>query len=216
MQNTLEKPNLSRSDVERIVRDIILAGHDGVPSQADCEHSNGAPKLVVSISARHCHLTDQHVEKLFGRGHTLTPGKDLYQDGFYAAEETVMIIGPKRRMLPTVRVLGPTRPASQVELAFTDGISLGIDLPVRASGKITGTPGCVLVGPAGAIELIAALLMMKHSFIAPSINIDNLDEDCAYPNIISTYKEVEFDTILSNNFAFGGSNATMIVKKFRE
>ena len=67
MQNTLEKPNLSKSDVERIVRDIILAGHDGLPSQADREHSNGAPKLVVSISARHCHLTDQHVEKLFGR-----------------------------------------------------------------------------------------------------------------------------------------------------
>ena len=64
-----------------------------------------------------------------------------------------MVVGPKRKMLPTVRVLGPTRKASQVELAFTDGISLGIDLPVRASGQITGTPGCVLVGPAGAVEL---------------------------------------------------------------
>ncbi len=78
MQTTLQKPNLSQSDVERIVRDIILAGHDGVPSQTNREHSNTAPKLVVSISARHCHLTDQHVEKLFGPGHTLTPGKDLY------------------------------------------------------------------------------------------------------------------------------------------
>ena len=142
MQATLPHNNLSRSDVERIVRDIVLAGHDGIPSQKIREHSNTAPKLVVSISARHCHLTDQHVEKLFGSGRTLTPQKDLYQDGFYAAEETVMIIGPKRRMLPTVRVLGPTRPASQVELAFTDGISLGIDLPVRASGNISGTPGC--------------------------------------------------------------------------
>ena len=154
MQATLPQHNLTRSDVERIVRDIVLAGHDGVPSQQTREHSNSAPKLVVSISARHCHLTDQHVEKLFGSGHTLTPQKDLYQDGFYAAEETVMIIGPKRRMLPTVRVLGPTRPASQVELAFTDGISLGIDLPVRASGKISGTPGCVLVGPAGTMICI--------------------------------------------------------------
>ncbi len=162
MQTTLQKPSLSRSDVERIVRDIILAGHDGVPSQTTRETSNTAPKLVVSISARHCHLTDQHVEKLFGPGHTLTPGKDLYQDGFYAAEETVMIIGPKRRMLPTVRVLGPTRAASQVELAFTDGISLGIDLPVRASGKITGTPGCVLVGPAGAIELTEGVIRAER------------------------------------------------------
>ena len=64
-----------------------------------------------------------------------------------------MVVGPRRRMLPSVRVLGPTRPHSQVELAFTDGISLGIDLPVRASGKIDGTPGCVLVGPAGVVEL---------------------------------------------------------------
>ena len=111
------------------------------------------PNLVVSISARHCHLTDRDVETLFGPGRTLTPMKDLYQDGFYAAEETVMVVGPRRRMLPAVRVLGPTRPYSQVELAFTDGISLGIELPVRASGKIEGTPGCVLVGPAGVVEL---------------------------------------------------------------
>ncbi|MEK6248903.1 MAG: phosphate propanoyltransferase, partial [Planctomycetales bacterium] len=98
-------------------------------------------------------LTDQQVESLFGAGHTLTPMKELYQDGFYAAEETVMVVGPRRRMLPSVRVLGPTRPAGQVELAFTDAISLGIDVPVRASGKIEGTPGCVLVGPAGVVEL---------------------------------------------------------------
>lgn len=137
---------LDRGAIERIVREIVLA-------QAPTEKSSGEPKLVVSISARHLHLTDEHVEVLFGRGHTLTPMKNLYQDGFYAAEETVMVVGPKRRMLPSVRVLGPTRPHSQVELAFTDGISLGIDLPVRASGKISGTPGCVLVGPHGVVEL---------------------------------------------------------------
>jgi putative phosphotransacetylase len=83
----------------------------------------------------------------------LTPGKPLYQDGFYAAEETVMLVGPRRRMLPTVRVLGPTRNHSQVELAFTDAISLGIEAPVRLSGNIAGTPGCVLVGPKGVVEL---------------------------------------------------------------
>ncbi|MFM2003375.1 MAG: Phosphate propanoyltransferase [Planctomycetota bacterium] len=114
---------------------------------------DGKPNLRVSISARHCHLTDEHVEILFGKGAKLIPEKDLYQDGFYAAEQTVMIVGPRRRMLPSVRVLGPTRPASQVELAFTDSISLGIDAPVRHSGKIDGTPGCVLVGPAGTVQL---------------------------------------------------------------
>ena len=134
---------LDRQAIERIVRQIVL---ERAPTSAE-------PKLVVSISARHLHLTDEHVEALFGPGRTLTPMKDLYQDGFYAAEETVMVVGPKRRMLPSVRVLGPTRPNSQVELAFTDGISLGIDLPVRPSGKIGGTPGCVLVGPKGVVEL---------------------------------------------------------------
>jgi len=93
------------------------------------------------------------VETLFGPGATLTPMKPLYQDGFFAAEETVMIVGPRKRTLPTVRVLGPTRDHSQVELAFTDAISLGIDAPVRHSGQISGTPGCVLVGPKGVVEL---------------------------------------------------------------
>lgn len=146
---------LDRAGVERVVREIMLRSPGVPPSQAARPgHSRDAvPKLVVSISARHCHLTDEHVERLFGPGQKLTPHKNLYQDGFYAAEQTVMLVGSKRKMLPTVRVLGPTRKASQVELAFTDGISLGIDLPVRPSGKITGTPGCVLVGPAGAVEL---------------------------------------------------------------
>ena len=135
---------LDRPTIERIVRQIVLERAAAAASE---------PKLVVSISARHLHLTDEHVETLFGPGRKLTPMKDLYQDGFYAAEETVMVVGPKRRMLPSVRVLGPTRPHSQVELAFTDGISLGIDLPVRPSGKIAGTPGCVLVGPSGVVEL---------------------------------------------------------------
>jgi propanediol utilization protein len=112
-----------------------------------------ADELVVSISARHCHLTDEHVRTLFGPDATLTPQKPLYQDGFFAAEQTVMLVGPRRRMLPSVRVLGPTRKHSQVELALTDAISLGIDAPVRLSGNIAGTPGCVLVGPAGVVEL---------------------------------------------------------------
>ncbi len=137
-------PPVDRSVVEQIVREIVLA-QTGAPGLK--------PELVVSISARHVHLTDEHVETLFGPGRTLTPVKDLYQDGYYAAEESVMVVGPRRRMLPAVRVLGPTRSASQVELAFTDGISLGIDVPVRMSGKIDGTPGCVLVGPKGVVDL---------------------------------------------------------------
>ncbi|MDZ4779803.1 MAG: phosphate propanoyltransferase [Planctomycetia bacterium] len=144
---------LDRSTVERIVREIVLRQVGGPKSD---------PNLVVSISARHVHLTDEHVEVLFGSGAKLTPGKPLYQDGFYAAEETVMVVGPRRRMLPTVRVLGPTRPFSQVELAFTDTISLGIDAPVRPSGKIDGTPGCVLVGPKGVVELTHGVIRAER------------------------------------------------------
>jgi putative phosphotransacetylase len=153
-------PAIDRAAIEQIVRELVLKQVGGPP---------GKPELVVSVSARHVHLTDEHVETLFGAGHKLTPMKDLYQDGFYAAEETVMVVGPgRRRMLPTVRILGPTRPRSQVELAFTDGISLGIDLPVRPSGKIDGTPGCVLVGPAGVVELKEGVIRAeRHVHMSP-------------------------------------------------
>ncbi|MDR1925227.1 MAG: phosphate propanoyltransferase [Planctomycetaceae bacterium] len=152
-----------RGVVEAIVREVVT-------SKLFCTkpHSDNRPynsnnninpdlaqkinKLVVSISARHVHLTDKDVQTLFGY-EKLKVMKDLYQDGFYAAEETVMLVGPRRRMLPTVRILGPTRSETQVELAFTDAISLGIDPPVRESGKLEGTPGCVLVGPKGVVEL---------------------------------------------------------------
>ncbi len=150
---------LDRSTIERIVRDVVV----GKLSQRAAPNGRPhAPELVVSISARHVHLTDEHVETLFGPGRTLTEMKPLYQDGFYAAEETVMLVGPRRRMLPSVRVLGPTRPYSQVELAFTDAISLGIDAPVRASGKIEGSAGCVLVGPSGVVELSQGVIRAER------------------------------------------------------
>jgi putative phosphotransacetylase len=153
-------PHLDRRLIEQIVREIVLSQVGGPP---------GKPNLVVSVSARHVHLTDRDVETLFGAGHKLTVAKDLYQDGYYAAEETVMVVGPRRRMLPTVRILGPTRPESQVELAYTDGISLGIDLPVRPSGQIDGTPGCVLVGPKGVVELKKGVIRAeRHVHIGPA------------------------------------------------
>ncbi|QDV61369.1 phosphate propanoyltransferase [Crateriforma conspicua] len=156
----MNNPTIDRNQIESMVR-AAIRGASGATGQctgaavADQPPGwvDGKPNLRVSISARHCHLTDEHVETLFGPGSVLEPEKDLYQDGFYAAKQTVMVVGPRRRMLPNVRVLGPTRGASQVELAFTDSISLGIDAPVRHSGKIDGTPGCVLVGPAGTVQL---------------------------------------------------------------
>lgn len=158
--------NLSREEVERIVR-TVLSRHPAVADQpVTCA---GRSPLVVNISARHVHLTQQHVEELFGSGVQLTPEKWLYQDGYYAAKETVAVVGPRRRMLPNVRVLGPCRPDSQVELAFTDGISLGIDLPVRISGDVAGTPGCVLIGPKGAVDLNQGVIRaMRHVHMGPA------------------------------------------------
>jgi putative phosphotransacetylase len=159
---TVDRPTIDRMEIERIVRDVIVRQLGG---------GNGQPKpnpLVVNISARHVHLTDEHVRILFGKDQ-LEPIKPLYQDGFYAAKEAVAVVGPRMRMIPNVRVLGPCRGDSQVELAFTDGISLGIDLPVRISGDIQGTPGCVLVGPAGVVELKQGVIRaMRHVHMGPA------------------------------------------------
>ena len=159
---TTSTGELDRGLVERIVRQIV-SGEPPVDNSIDSvvaepassltPYNNGIPNLIVNVSARHIHLSDRDVETRFGPGYTLTPMKWLYQDGYYAAEETLMVVGPRKRMLPNVRVLGPTRPDSQVELAYTDAVQLGLDIPVRHSGDIAGTPGCVLVGPAGVVHL---------------------------------------------------------------
>jgi propanediol utilization protein len=163
--SALATASLNRTDVERVVREV-LRRHHGAHQTAPSAQPN---PLVVNISARHCHLTEEHVEVLFGKGHKLTPTKWLYQEGYYAAEETVAIVGPRRRMLPEVRVLGPCRGDSQVELAYTDSISLGLDIPVRISGDIKGTPGCLLVGPKGSLELQQGVIRaMRHVHMSPA------------------------------------------------
>jgi propanediol utilization protein len=156
---------LERSLVERLVRQALTrhlqpngkAATDGQPA-----------RLVVNISARHCHVTQEDLERLFGKGHRLHVHKPLYQDGFFAAEETVTIIGPRHRMIPGLRILGPCRDHSQVELAFTDAISLGIDCPVRKSGDHRDSPGAYLLGPAGMIELPRGVIRHeRHVHMGP-------------------------------------------------
>ncbi|MGL4461261.1 MAG: PduL/EutD family phosphate acyltransferase, partial [Planctomycetia bacterium] len=120
------------------------------------------PRLLVNISARHVHLTQEHVEVLFGAGSKLTVYKALYQEGEFAADQTVTVIGPRQRVINSVRILGPCRDYSQVELSFTDGISLGIDLPVRRSGDHRDTPGIFLQGPAGILELKAGVIRAER------------------------------------------------------
>jgi len=119
--------------------------------------------LVVNVSARHCHLTQEVVETLFGKGRTLTPFKWLYQEGQFAAKETVTLIGPRSRVISNLRILGPCRNFNQVELAYTDAIALGFDIPLRSSGNIKGTTGGMLMGPEGFFEMPEGVIRaMRH------------------------------------------------------
>ncbi|MBR2584375.1 MAG: phosphate propanoyltransferase [Thermoguttaceae bacterium] len=186
--------NISRETIEAVVRQI-LASQGGEAAGAPA----GRRPLVVSISARHVHLTDADVETLFGKGKTLTKMKDLYQDGFFAANETVMVIGPRKRMLPSVRILGPTRKESQVELSFTDAISLGLDPPVRESGKLDGTPGCVLVGPAGVVDLSHGVIRAErhvHMGPADAVYYGVKDKDRMKLRVVSKGCTTVFENVL--------------------
>ncbi len=124
--------------------------------------------FLVEISAHHIHLTQEHVEALFGKGHQLTKHADLSQPGQYACKEQVNIIGPKGT-ISRVRVLGPARKYSQVEIALTEQFKLGIHPPVRESGDIKDSPGCTLEGTAGKVELERGLIAaLRHVHMTPA------------------------------------------------
>ena len=156
-------PQFDRAMIERFVRAALERQFTPSAPAARWE-----PKLVVNVSARHCHLTPAHVEQLFGPGHKLTPMRPLYQEGEFAAEETVTVIGPRQRMITGLRILGPCRDHSQVELSFTDGIMLGLELPVRRSGDHHETGGCWLMGPRGMIQLYQGVIRAeRHVHMGP-------------------------------------------------
>jgi putative phosphotransacetylase len=124
-------------------------------------------KVEVGISNKHLHLSEADLAALFGAGHKLTMKKELKQPGQFAAEELVDIVGPKGT-LKGIRVLGPTRKESQVELAMTDARGLGLTLPVRESGVLDGSPGVKLIGPAGEVDLAkGAIIALRHIHLSP-------------------------------------------------
>ena len=126
-----------------------------------------ANKVLVETSARHLHVTQEHLEILFGKGAELHNKKNLSQPGQFATTEKVDIVGPKRT-LSGVSILGPVRNATQVELSLTDARSNGIAAPVRESGDIAGTPGCKLVGPCGEVEITEGVIAAKrHIHLTP-------------------------------------------------
>ena len=125
-------------------------------------NSAGEKTVPVALSNRHIHLSEEHLAKLFGAGYTLTKLKDLSQPGQFAAKETVRLIGPKG-ILEGVRILGPARGSTQVELSLGDGFALGVTPPVRLSGDLKDTPGLVVAGPKGVLELTYGVICaMRH------------------------------------------------------
>jgi putative phosphotransacetylase len=160
-----QTPTLSRSQVEEIVRQVV--------AERLLSSQKPAPALAVHASARHIHLCREDLDRLFGPGHQLTVDRPLYQPGNFAARETVTLVGPRSRVISNLRILGPLRKRSQIELAFTDTVSLGYDdVPIRISGDIDGTPGAYLMGPHGMVEL-------KQGVIRAAMHVHMGPEDAA-------------------------------------
>jgi putative phosphotransacetylase len=131
-------------NISAITEAVIKALGNNIETEGD---------IPVGISNRHIHLSKEHVEVLFGAGYELTPFKDLSQPGQYACKEQLTIVGPSLKPIEKVRVLGPVRPASQVEISRTDAYQLKVAPPVRESGKIAGSAPITIIGPKGVVTL---------------------------------------------------------------
>ena len=158
-----------------------------------------APTLLVNSSARHMHISPENLEVLFGPGAKLTVHKWLYQEGQFASEQTVTLIGPRRRVIPNLRILGPCRNLTQIELAITDAIQLGVDIPVRMSGDIAGTPGGYVMGPKGMLEMKDGLIRAaRHVHMSPAdakfYGVKHLDRITL--KVTSPYCNTRFDDLI--------------------
>ena len=164
------------NDIERkVIEEIVINTVKKLMAEKDAPN-----RVPLGVSNKHLHLTQEHVEILFGEGHQLTNLKDVKQPGQFACEECVRIIGPKCAF-PKVRVVGPARNETQIELSMTDARTLGVNVPIRESGKLEGTPGLILEGPCGRVELDhGAIAALRHIHMTPDIaeQLGLKDGDC--------------------------------------
>ena len=186
--------------------------------------------VPVASSARHVHLCHADVERLFGPGYQLQLFRPLVQPGQFACKEQVTVVGPKGE-LKKVRVLGPERSATQIEVSMTDSFALGIKVPVRMSGKTAGTPGCTLVGPAGSVEVKEGVIVAaRHLHVSPEqaalfglsdgqvVSLCSQGERAViYENVIVRAGkghdlEVHLDTDEANAAAMSGSPMMEVIK----
>ena len=133
-----------------------------------CDVISQQQQIPVGVSARHAHVTQEHLEILYGVGHQLTVYAPLYQPGAFAANETVTIVGKRMRAIEAVRILGPVRDYSQVEVAQTEAIRLGLNPPIRDSGDLAGAEPITFIGPAGSLYLEeGAICATRHIHMTP-------------------------------------------------
>ena len=152
----------TKETIEALVKKVI--SNIGI-TEAKAE----ADEVPIGVSNRHVHLSREDLDTLFGKGHELTPIKDLSQPGQYAAKEVVTIIGPSMRSIEGVRVLGPVRRASQVEISLTDSYVLKVKPPVRESGNIKGSSPITIIGPKGVVTLTeGCIIANRHIHMSPS------------------------------------------------
>ena len=130
-------------------------------------------KVIVETSARHLHVTDEHLEILFGKGHTLTNKKELSQPGQFVCTEKVTIVGPKGET--KCSIIGPTRAKTQVELSLTDARAIGVTPPIRESGDVEGSAPCKLVGPEGEVEITEGVIAAKRHVHLDTKTAEELD-----------------------------------------
>ena len=165
-----------------------------------------AKQVLIETSARHLHVSREHLDVLFGKGYELTVKKDLSQPGQYACAERVDVVGPKKT-LTGVSILGPVRPSTQVEISLTDARSIGVVAPIRESGDTANSGGCKLVGPCGEVELTEGVIVAKrHIHMTPedAAEFDVKDKDVVSVKVESDDRSVIFGDVVvrvNSNFA---------------
>ena len=179
---------MDTNNIEMITRLVVEAINKSEPSKKGF-------LVPVGVSARHVHLTQEHVEVLFGPGYQLTKKKDL-MGGQFASNEQVTIVGLKLRAIENVRILGPVRKASQVEVSATDALKLGIKAPIRESGDIAGSAPIALVGPKGALYLKeGCIVAMRHIHMSPQ---DALAAGVKNGDVVSVKADNERGTVFNH------------------
>lgn len=163
-------------------------------------------KVLVETSARHLHVSQQHLETLFGKDHQLNSKKELSQPGQFAAEEKVRVVGPRGEL--SMSILGPVRKSTQVEVSLTDARALGLKPPVRESGDTAGSAGCTLIGPAGEVTLSEGVIVAKRHIHATTKEAEQLglkNGDVVSVKVATPERALVFDDVVcrvSDSYAF--------------